>query len=115
MSGKTIDLTSDNIAIRSNNFNVTKNGAMSCSSANVTGGNISGTTISLTGGTRTSPNFKVADNSKESSIIPGRIYLEGGDIGFYANSTSDGKAYLYADSYGGGLSILDGSGTITST
>lgn len=38
--GKTINLTSDNIAISSNNFSVDKNGKMSCSDATITGGNI---------------------------------------------------------------------------
>lgn len=40
LSGKEIDLTSDNTIIKSNNFNVDKDGNMSCSNANITGGNI---------------------------------------------------------------------------
>ena len=37
MNGKTINLTSDNIKISSTNFNVDKNGNMTCNNANVTG------------------------------------------------------------------------------
>ena len=39
-NGKEINLTSDNVTIKSSNFNVDKNGNMSCNNANVTGGNI---------------------------------------------------------------------------
>lgn len=38
--GKTINLTSDNIAIASNNFRVDTNGNMTCSNANITGGTL---------------------------------------------------------------------------
>lgn len=40
LSGKTINLTSDNMAIQSTNFSVDKNGKMTCSSANINGGQI---------------------------------------------------------------------------
>lgn len=40
LNGKTINLTSDNIAIQSTNFSVDKNGKMTCSSANINGGQI---------------------------------------------------------------------------
>ena len=40
LNGKEIDLTADNTIIKSNNFNVDKNGNMTCSKANITGGNI---------------------------------------------------------------------------
>lgn len=40
LNGKEINLTSDDIAIKSNNFNVDKNGNMSCGNANITGGSI---------------------------------------------------------------------------
>lgn len=38
LAGKEIDLTSDNIIISSTNFNVDKNGNLTCSNANITGG-----------------------------------------------------------------------------
>ncbi len=37
LAGKTINMTTDNIAIASTNFNVDKNGTMTCKNANVTG------------------------------------------------------------------------------
>lgn len=40
MKGKELDLTGDNIAIKSNNFNVTKEGDMSCSNATLTKGTL---------------------------------------------------------------------------
>lgn len=40
LSGKEIDLTSDDIVIKSNNFNVDKDGKMQCNNANITGGEI---------------------------------------------------------------------------
>lgn len=40
-NGKEIDLTGDNVVIKSSNFNVNKNGNMTCSNANITGGKIS--------------------------------------------------------------------------
>ena len=40
LNGKTINLTGDNTIIKSTNFNVDKNGNMTCSSANITDGNI---------------------------------------------------------------------------
>lgn len=40
LAGKTINMTSDNIAINSTNFSVDKNGNMSCNNANFNGGNI---------------------------------------------------------------------------
>lgn len=40
LNGKEINLTGDNVIIKSNNFNVDKNGNMTCANANITGGNI---------------------------------------------------------------------------
>lgn len=40
IAGNTINLTSKNIVIASDNFNVDKNGSMSCSNVNITGGKI---------------------------------------------------------------------------
>ena len=40
LNGKTINLTGDNVKISSTNFNVDKDGNMTCNNANVTGGNI---------------------------------------------------------------------------
>lgn len=54
-SGKELDLTTDNISIKSNNFNVDNNGNMSCNNANIKGtvessnGNIGGWNINSSG------------------------------------------------------------------
>ena len=40
LNGKNINLTGDNTIITSNNFNVDKDGNMSCSNANITNGNV---------------------------------------------------------------------------
>ena len=40
LNGKTINLTSDNTVIKSTNFNVDKDGNMSCNNANITGGKL---------------------------------------------------------------------------
>ena len=55
--GKTINLTSDNIAINSTNFSVDKNGNMTCNNANVNGGY-----ISLIDNTGTSGNLEIVTN-----------------------------------------------------
>ena len=47
LNGKKIDLTSDNITIKSNNFNVDENGNMSCNSAEMNNVNINKGTIKL--------------------------------------------------------------------
>lgn len=49
LNGKEINLTSDNMIIKSNNFNVDKNGNMTCTNANVTG-TIKSTNATITGG-----------------------------------------------------------------
>jgi len=49
LAGKTINLTSDNTVIKSTNFNVDKNGNMSCSNASVSG-TISSSNATITGG-----------------------------------------------------------------
>ena len=49
LNGKEINLTSDNTIIKSNNFNVDKNGNMSCTNANISG-TISSSDANITGG-----------------------------------------------------------------
>lgn len=49
LNGKEINLTSDNMVIKSNNFNVDKNGNMTCTNANVTG-TINSSNATITGG-----------------------------------------------------------------
>ena len=106
-SSDEINITSNRLAIASDNFTLTQNGAITCKSAKVTGGTISGTTISLTGGSKSSPKFKVSDDSDSTSILPDRIYMSGEDDGLYINnsSNSNSRAYIYADSKGGGITL----------
>lgn len=47
LSGKTINLTSDNTTIKSTNFNVDKDGNMTCNNANVTGGKLQLTSTTI--------------------------------------------------------------------
>ena len=49
LNGKEINLTSDNTVIKSNNFNIDKNGNMTCTNANVTG-TINSSNATITGG-----------------------------------------------------------------
>lgn len=57
LNGKTINLTGDNTIIKSTNFNVDKNGNMSCSNATIKKGK-----IELQAGTSANPNFKIGSN-----------------------------------------------------
>lgn len=64
LNGKEIDLTSDNIIISSDNFNVDKYGNMSCSNANITKGN-----ITLTNATKNeSPKFTIQGTSYNQEL-----------------------------------------------
>lgn len=63
LEGKTIDLTADNIAIDSTNFQVTKNGNMTCTNANITG-NITATSGTFTGDLYMASDKKLASTSE---------------------------------------------------
>ena len=84
LNGKEINLTSDNTIIKSTNFNVDKNGNMTCSNANITGGKINVTakkgvsnfTIETKSGPRcsiTGDSIDIRENS--STSIPGQAWL----------------------------------------
>lgn len=47
LKGKTIELTSDEIGINSNNLTITKDGELTCSKANITGGKVNISTTSM--------------------------------------------------------------------
>ena len=81
MSGNALNLTSKNITIASTNFNVDKNGNMSCSNANVSG------TITATGGTIsgwTITDWRLRSDDKKTGISSSTYY---GDPAFWAGST----------------------------
>lgn len=111
LAGKTIRLTSDDINIQSNNFSVDKYGNMTCSNAEVTGGN-----IALTSDSSTTPKIKVtkSDSSLETQISTGGFRLtESGLVRFWANPTlteiraSDGTRTIIAGSFVQQTNILD--------
>ena len=74
--GKTINLTSDDVVIQSNNFNVDKYGNMSCSNATVNGGTITGAYINLisTNQTCANPFLEIvnSDNTDEKVNLGSR-------------------------------------------
>ena len=99
LNGKTINLTSDNIAIKSTKFNVDKNGNMSCSSAEITDGD-----ITLKNETDTGVKLKAItrDGSTYTEVRPSGIRtVMGGKIIYWANGTNtvirnrEGKTVLF--------------------
>lgn len=97
------------MAIKSNNFNVDKNGNMTCNNGKFTGGK-----VKLFGGSRGNANLVISEqeeyyNSNYSEILPGNVYISnktGGNTGIYANADSaNSHAYLYASNSGGVLVI----------
>ena len=62
LHGKQISLTSDNTTIASTNFNVDKNGNMSCNNANITGGNLN------IDSTLSNPKVKITGNNYYSNL-----------------------------------------------
>lgn len=75
LSGKTLNLA-DNMAITSNNFNVDKNGNMTCTNATITGGKID------------------ISSQNDDSIIA-----------INSSHNNNSHAYMYVDADGGGLTI----------
>lgn len=72
LNGKDINLTGDNTIISSTNFNVDKNGNMSCNNAQITGGKIN------VGANEGDIQIKVYNNNhvnEDTSIYPGRIQI----------------------------------------
>lgn len=66
LNGKNINLTGDNTIITSNNFNVDKDGNMSCTNANIAG------TINASSGT-----FNGSIRSNDAIITGGRVKIQG--------------------------------------
>lgn len=80
LHGKEVNLTSDNIIIKSNNFNVDKDGKMTCSSANITGGSV------VLDSSSNNYSFKVFNNTTgvTSQVTPdGVIVTKNSDRGNY--------------------------------
>ena len=94
LAGNTINLTSKNITISSDNFKVDKNGKITCSNINITSGKIS------LGGTNSAPDFEASNSSYNTRVVAD---------GIYANSISSANkhAYMYVDEKGGAI-VLGG-------
>ena len=93
LAGKTINMTSDDIAITSTNFSVDKNGTMSCSNANITGGK-----INVKGSGSATDLIRVTDSSYSGSFS----YMQPRGAGFVYGSANN-SVYIMA----GSTSIVD--------
>lgn len=73
LNGKEINLTADNTIIKSNNFNVNKNGDITCNNATCNNMNVENGRIKLSGW----GNLYLVDNSEQiqTSVDPGEITL----------------------------------------
>lgn len=89
MNGKEINLTSDNVIIKSNNFNVDKNGNMNCNNSNVNG-TITSNNVNITGGkiklanvpTDANEYFRIESNNGDCFAASGsRMWLNRGTGG----------------------------------
>ncbi len=93
LHGKEVDLTGDNVTIKSTNFNVTKDGTVSCSNANITGGKINISTSRALG----DQVFTVKDDLDRKSYLGATNAC----IGYTGNDTSTG-VLISGSSAGGG-------------
>ena len=84
LHGKQINLTSDNTTIKSNNFNVDKNGNLTCSNATIQGGkiklssknNVSNFTVEdASGATCSVMGMSIDIRENSSASIPGQAWL----------------------------------------
>lgn len=100
LHGKEINLTGDDVIIKSNNFNVDKDGNLSCSNATITGGKIDVNTTRALGDRI----IKVADNKGATTYIGTVNALIGatnvGDIytGVYLQGGAGGQSTVMANS-----------------
>lgn len=112
LNGKEINLTGDNVVIKSNNFNVDKNGDLTCTNANVNG-KITSDNVNITGGkiilkrkqTEGDNSFIVMDENKgwQSWIGPGNAVIgeyissSDGGVGIFGRATGGGQSSVVAD------------------
>jgi hypothetical protein len=112
LNGKEINLTGDNVVISSTNFNVDKDGNMSCNNANITG-TITSSNATITGGkvnistTRSQGDkvLTVQDNQGAKSYV-GTVNAKIGYTnddwgnGVYIQGTAAGQNAVYSDVFG---------------
>ena len=115
IAGNALNLTSKNMTIVSTNFNVDKNGNVTCSSANITGGKIT------LDGDDTNPKFIVSNNKQQEALItPTKFWLKNaGRTAAWLSIDGNGKGSLqmpydgYASFYGSGAGTEINSTGIT--
>lgn len=85
LAGNTINLTSKNLVIASTNFNVDKDGNVTCENININSGK-----IQLNPGNSSNPNFRIGENlfMTEEYFVMGQEELYGDFIAISASSTS---------------------------
>ena len=88
IAGNSINLSSKNITINSDNFNVDKNGSMTCNNGAFLGGK-----ISLVGGTAEAPNFRISSGNNQARITPTYFDL-GNPSSTNKVELSDAQAYI---------------------
>lgn len=111
LNGKEINLTGDNTIIKSNNFNVDKNGNMTCNNANVNGkitsndATITGGKITISGKGDSTDLLRISEQNNTSHFS----YIQPIGAGFVYGS-SDNAVYIMAGSTSL-VSVSDNSGT----
>lgn len=98
LNGKNINLTGDNTIITSNNFNVDKDGNMSCKNANVSG------IVNASSGT-----FNGSIRSKDAIITGGKIQVKGGvgNTDLFRVEDDNGYFLTYIQPSGAGFVVKD--------
>ena len=123
LNGKEINLTGDNTIIKSNNFNVDKNGNMTCNNANVNGkitsndATITGGKITISGKGDSTDLLRISEQGNSSHFS----YIQPIGAGFVYGS-SDNAIYIQAGSTSilsvndnDGITDISGSGIRTPT
>ena len=110
LSGKTLNL-SDNMEIKSNNFNVDSKGNMSCNNANIDGGK-----IKIYGGDSNNSNFVVGtrDNTGNTKISGSYMWIDGESqndaiLSLRRNNNLNNSISLVSSSNGAKIEVGNGS------
>lgn len=106
LNGKEINLTGDNTIIKSTNFNVDKDGNMTCKNANITGGQIQ------VSSTTSNPQVIIKGNEGNKSFYN---YLYSGGVVVKHNGSTLIDMFVASDgsNTNGALSLRDTNGTST--
>lgn len=91
LHGKEINLTGDNVIIKSNKFNVDKNGNMSCTNANILGGSL------VVAGDASTSNLITEGNVGSWGTFRNAIYPHAVRIAQNRGSSSSPSWHLYAE------------------